>query len=88
MNKCTQKTEMPEWMTKWKATLIQKDSLKGTASNNYRPLPCIPMMWKIITAQIRENIYYSLISCRIFPKNRKDAARGPEELLYINKHIL
>ena len=36
MNKCLQKTEILEWMTKRKTT-IQKDHLKGTAPNNYRP---------------------------------------------------
>ena len=53
MNKCMQKTEIPEWMTKGKTTLIQKDPLKGTIPTNYRPKSCLPMMWKILTAQIR-----------------------------------
>ena len=30
MNKSIQKTEIPEWMTKEKTTLIQKYLLKGT----------------------------------------------------------
>ena len=29
---------VPEWMTTGKTTLIQKDSSKGTAPNNYRPI--------------------------------------------------
>ena len=45
-------------MTKGKTTLIQKDPSKGTAPNNYRPITYLPMMWKILTAQIREKIYY------------------------------
>ena len=45
---------------KGKTTMIQKDHLKGIAPNNYRPITCLPMMWKILTAQIREKIYYSL----------------------------
>ena len=39
--------------------IFQKDPLKGTAPNNYKPITCLPMMWKILTAQIREDIYYS-----------------------------
>ena len=46
--------QVPEWMTKGKTTLIQKDPNKETASNNYRPITCLPMMWKILTAQIKE----------------------------------
>ena len=48
------KTEIPEWMITRKTTQIQKYPLKGTASNNYWPVTCLPMMWKILTAQIRE----------------------------------
>ena len=34
VNKYMQKTEIPEWITKGKTTLIQKDPLKPTAPNN------------------------------------------------------
>ena len=54
MNICLQDVHVPEWMSKGKTTLIQKDPSKGTDPNNYRPITCLPMMWKIQTAQIRE----------------------------------
>ena len=54
MSRCLQGAHVPEWMTKGRTTLIQKDPNKGTAPNNYRPITCLPMMWKILTAQIRE----------------------------------
>ena len=57
MNRCLQGMQVPEWMTKGKTTLSQKDHRKGTAPNNYRPITCLLMMWKILTAQIREKIY-------------------------------
>ena len=82
MNRCLQDAQVPDWMTKGKTTLIQKDPSKGTAPNNY----CLPMMWKILTAQIREKIYYSLISCGLFPNEQKGCrkgSRGTAELLYI-----
>ena len=66
-------------MTKRKTTLIQKDPHKGTASNNYRPITCLPKMWKILTAQIREAIYCSR-------NNRKYATREQEEQVIY--HIL
>ena len=53
MNRCLQ---VPDWMTKGNNTLIQKDLTKGTAPNNYRPITCLPLMRKILTAQIREEI--------------------------------
>ena len=91
MSKCLQKTDIPEWMTKGKSTLIQKDPLKVTAPTNYRPITCLPMMWKILMAQIKEKIYYSLISRGIFPDKKKGCCkrtRGSEELLYIDQPTL
>ena len=47
------------------------------------------MMWKILTAQIRE-IYYSLINRGIFPEEQKGCHKGARdtgELPYIDQHI-
>ena len=48
-------------------------------------------MWKIFTAQIKEEIYYSLTSRRLFPEEQKGChkgSRGTAELLYIDQNIL
>ena len=76
MNRCLQDAQLPDWMTKGKTTLIKNDPSKRTAPNNFRPLTCLPVMWKILTAQIREVIYYSLRRNRKI--NRKDATKDPE----------
>ena len=47
------------------------------------------MMWKILTAQIREEIY-SITNCRLFPKEEKwcrKGSRGTAELLYIDQDL-
>ena len=36
------------------------------------------MIWKILPAQIREEIYDTLISRELFPENRKDVMKDPE----------
>ena len=90
MNICLKGVHVPEWMTQGKITLIQKDPLKGTAPNNYRLKTCVPTISKILTAQIREEIYYSLTSHGLFPEEQKGCykvSRGTEELLYIDQHI-
>ena len=82
---------IPDWMTKGKTTLIQKDPTKGTAPNNYKPITCLPMMWKILTVQIREKIYYSLTNWGLFLDKQKGCckgSRGTTELLYIDQHTL
>ena len=91
MNRYLQDAQVLEWMTKGKTTIIQKDPSKGTAPNNYRPITCLPMMWKILTAQIREKIYYSLTSRGLFPDEQKGYRKGSRsttELLYIDHYIL
>ena len=71
MNRCLDETNIPEWMIKGNTTLIQKDLQRETASNNYRPMTCLQMIWKILTSQIREEICNSLISRRLFPEKQK-----------------
>ena len=63
---------------------------KGTAHNNNRPIKCLLMTWKILTAQIRMEIYYLLISHGVLPEEQKGCrkvTKGTVDLLYID-HIL
>ena len=91
MNRCWQGAQVPDWMTKEKTTLVQKYPSKGTAPNNYRPITCLRMTWKILIAQMREAIYYSLTSRGLIPEEQKvcrKGSRGTAELLWIDQHIL
>ena len=56
-----------EWITKDKTTLTQKDPTpeKWTIPSNYGHITCLSMMWKILTSQTREYIYYLLECCRL-----------------------
>ena len=48
-------------------------------------------MWKILTLQIRKEIFYSLESQELFPEKQKGCHkgnRGTNDLLYIDLHIL
>ena len=67
MNRCLQGVQVPDLMTKGKTTLIQKDPSKGTAPNDYRPITCLPMMQKILTAQIRGKDLLLAYKPRIVP---------------------
>ena len=74
-----------------KTILIQKDPFKETATNNYRPITCLLMTWKILTAQINEEICHSLICCTLFSEQQNGCCkgtRGTGELLFIDQHIL
>ena len=70
---------------------IQKDPQKRTVLNKYRPITCLPMMWKISIAQIEKEVYYSLISRGLFPKEQKGYHKGTiitGVLLYSDQHTL
>ena len=71
--------------------LSPKGPKQRNRPNNYRPITCLPMMWKTLKAQKREEIYYSLTFRGLFPEEQKGCckvSRGITELLYINQHIL
>ena len=43
MNRCLHETDIPECIAKG------KNNPKRSRRQNYRPITCLPMMWKIIT---------------------------------------
>ena len=46
----------PGWMTKGRTVLIQKDKSKETIVSNYRPIICLPLGRKILTALLIDEI--------------------------------
>ena len=83
--------DVPTWMTKGKTTLIQKDPEKVNAANNYSPIACLPLMWKLLTSVLAEKVYVHLSEKNVLPDQqkgfRKDS-RGTKEQLLIDKQIL
>ena len=56
-----------------------ENSSKEITLNNYRPVMCLPMKWKIL----REEIYYALECCRPFPEEQngcRNGTRGTNDL--------
>ena len=81
----------PDWMTKGKTILIQKDKKQGNAANNYRPITCLPILWKLLTGVIANELYEYLESNSILPEEQKGCrrkTRGTHDLLYIDRMIL
>ena len=62
---------------------------KGTTTNNYRPIRSLPIVWKILTAPIREEIYDMLISRR-YPRETEmmpqENKRNGKETVYCSPH--
>ena len=71
----------------------RKDNIdpKGTKQRNrskqFQTHKCLPIMWKILTAQIRKGIYNLLTSRCLFSDEQK-RSRRTAELFYIDQQIL
>ena len=63
--------DLPEWMTHGRTVLCQKDPQKGIAADNYRPITCPPLIWKILTGVIAEEMYNYLEREKILPEEQK-----------------
>ena len=47
---------LPAWMTHGRTVLCQKDPRKGNVVENYHPITCLPLMWKLLAGVIEEEI--------------------------------
>ena len=78
-------------MVSGRTTLIVKDKTKGNLVSNFRPITCLPMMWKLFTGIIAEEIYSHLESNNILPVEQKGCrkkSRGTKDQLIIDMMIL
>ena len=67
---------IPAWMTHGRTVLCQKDPRKGNAVENYRPVTCLPMTWKLLTGVIAEEMYDYLEQEKLLPEERIGCRRG------------
>lgn len=76
LNECLETQTVPEWMTTGRTTLIQKDPSKGKAPGNYRPITCLPIVWKILTSIMSVEIYRHLEDNDLIGEEQKGCRRG------------
>jgi len=83
--------EIPKWMTTGNTVLCQKDPNKGAAVDNYRPISCLPLMWKLLTGIISTAMYSYLESNDRLPAEQKGCrkeSRGTKDQLLIDKTVM
>ena len=78
---------LPAWMTHGRTVLCQKNPRKGNAAENYHPITCVPLMWKLLTGLIAEEMYDYLEQEKLLPKEQKcrRGSRGTKNQLLIDK---
>lgn len=88
---CLDSGQVPEWMVKGRTVLIQKDRAKGTVVSNYRPIACLPLMWKLLTGILAEKLYQHLQVNKLLQDEQKGCrkrSRGTKDQLLIDKAVL
>ena len=56
LNECPCLRSVPEWLTKGRTVLVVKDKEKGGDLSNFRPITCRPLMWKLFTGVLADNL--------------------------------
>ena len=42
------------WLIKGQRVPIQKNKAKGNIASNYRPIVCLPLVWKLLTGMLAD----------------------------------
>ena len=91
LKECLDTGFVPSWLTIGRSSLLQKDKSKGNKASNYRPVTCLPLMWKLLTGVIADQIYAHLYQEKLLPKEQKGCGKGStgtNTLLYIDKTVI
>ena len=91
LQECLVHGNVPTWKTGARTVLIMKDIKKGNVASNYRPITCLPMMYKLLTGIIAEDLYSHIEDQQLFPdeqKGCKKRSRGTKDQLIIDKTVL
>ena len=78
-------------MVRERTFLIKKDTAKGSQASNYRPIACLPMMWKLLTGVMGEKLHHHLERnglLTVEQKRCRKGSRGTKDQLFLDKAIL
>ena len=88
LKECLDSGFVPGWLTRGRTSLLQKDKSKGNVASNFTPITCLPLMWKLLTGAIADQIYAHLDKDKSLPGEQKECRKGPRgtnDLLYIDR---
>ena len=71
--------------------MLQKDKIKGNVGSNYRPITYLPLMWKLLTGVVADQIYAYLDQEKLLAEEEKGCrkgSRGTNGLLYIDRAVI
>ena len=74
-----------------RTSLLQKDKSKDNVTTNYRPITCLPLVWKLLTGVIADHRYAHLDQQWLLPEEQKGCrkgSRGTNDLLYTDRGVI
>ena len=71
--------DIPKWMATGKTIICQKYPGRGNAVDNYWPILCLPLMWKLISWIIANSVYEYLEMYNLLPVEEKGCRRNSLE---------
>ena len=74
VKECLDNGFVPSWLTKGRTALLQKDKKQGDITRNYKPITCLPLMWKSLFV-IADQIYGHLDQQRLLPEEQKECRK-------------
>ena len=63
-------------MAAGRTVLLLKDKSKGNEVSNYRPITCLPLMWKLLTSIVADEIYNHLVETDLLSEEQKGYCRN------------
>ena len=91
LKECLDSGFVTSWLTRGKTSLLQKDKSKGNVASNYRAITSLPVIWKLLTGVIADQIYAYLDQEKLLPEEQtgyRKGSRGTNDLLYIDKVVI
>ena len=85
LKKCLDSGFVPSQLTRGRISLLQKDKSKGNVASNDRTITCLPLMWKLLTGIIGDQIYARLDQEKFLPEGCRKGSRETNDLLYIDR---
>ena len=81
---------LPTWIVTGRTLLIRKDDNKPSTPENFRPITCLPTMWKLFTGILTRKINQHIVQNKILHHEQKGArarCRGAKDQLAIDRTI-
>ena len=83
--------EIPQWMTVGTTHLLLKEGKDSSDPSNYRPITCLPSIWKLLTGILAKEVDEHLTTNHLLAWEQKGCcsnSRGTKDQLLIDKMVM